>query len=434
MTQPNPRKNNNVPQGYRRLLLAAFVCFLIPNGLISTTTENNPEEITFLEPSQRAIISGQNASSKSSSTRENPTEEQQHVQTTAIQNNCEGPSDCNVSLINDNPGSKTDVGNTQQAFVDPTTLHWKFPVANSTNEMNFYYKRAIFLLSMGQDAAKSVLVERILLSIRKRGLFLGPVVVLTDAPVDRYKWLTSVDPNFMVLHPRPEDWRLDLLQDMPYKRFKTFILDYLDRLATTSASSLKSLELVYYLDIDVVVGKPLQEWFDHVERTYVFNDAASHHPSKMVFFQGNLQHGFPVQGGQFVLQRNVSQACLDRWRYYIDSYPNESKDQHALSLMLKEQQDSTNNNNHCHLTIMPQHPWLYFLSRNAMTRILDNTQEYSTLMHIKNSHHATMIPDKKQKKFFAKLLELSSPEEIQVMGKVRIRPNRTWSSIRRFEG
>jgi hypothetical protein len=90
-------------------------------------------------------------------------------------------------------------------------------------------KRAIFLLSMGQEAAASTIVERSLLSIRRRGAYLGPVIVLTDSPVARYRSLTSVDPNFIVLQPRPQDWRWDLRDDMPYKRFKTYILEYLDR-------------------------------------------------------------------------------------------------------------------------------------------------------------------------------------------------------------
>jgi hypothetical protein len=183
---------------------------------------------------------------------------------------------------------------------------------------------------------------------------------------------------------------------------------------------------VYYLDIDVVVGQPLQDWFEHVESTYVL-DEHGRYPSKIVFFEGNLQYGFPVQGGQFVLERNSSQACLERWRYHIDAHPEKDKDQYALALMLKEQEDN-NDSAACHLTIMPQSPYLYFLSKNAMTRVM-NTSQYYTLMHIKNTHHATMIPDKKQKKFFSQLLMLS-PEEVQVMGKVRIRPNKTWSSIR----
>jgi hypothetical protein len=246
------------------------------------------------------------------------------------------------------------------------------------------------------------------------------VIVLTDAPFARYDSLTSVDPNLILLHPLAKDWRWELERDMPYKRFKTYILEYLhldDRL--------ESVELVYYLDIDVVVGQPLQDWFEHVESTYVL-DEHGRYPSKIVFFEGNKQH--PIQGGQIVLERNSSQACLERWRYHIDAHPEEHKDQSALALMVKEQEDN-DDSTACHMTIMPQNPHLLFLSEKVMTRVM-NTSQYNTLMHIKNTHHAKLIPDTKQKKFFTQLLMLS-PEEVEVMGgKIRIRPNKKWSSIR----
>ena len=52
---------------------------------------------------------------------------------------------------------------------------------------------------------------------------------------------------------------------MPYKRFKTYFLEYLNR-----DQRLNDLELLYYLDIDVVVGQPLHPWFRYVETNYLF--------------------------------------------------------------------------------------------------------------------------------------------------------------------
>ena len=43
-------------------------------------------------------------------------------------------------------------------------------------------ERAIFLISMGRQAAESKIVERFVMSTRRRGSWKGYVVLLTDAP------------------------------------------------------------------------------------------------------------------------------------------------------------------------------------------------------------------------------------------------------------
>lgn len=298
------------------------------------------------------------------------------------------------------------------ASIDPSTLQWKFPVANFTSSNA---KRTIFLLSMGQEAAESTIVERSLLSIRRRGIYLGPVVVLTDAPLHRYSSLTNADPNLIVLQPKPQDWRWNLNQDMPYKRFKTYILEYLEL-----DHRLHDVELVYYLDVDVVVGRPLQPWFDHVESEYL--PQKHNHPSQLIFFKGNYRWR-PLQGGQIVVDRRSSQPCLEHWRHFIDAHPEDPKDQSALTLILNEQNISTSV---CHLTIMPQSPYLQFLDKKVMNRLI-NSQEYTTLMHIKNTEHADWIPNRIQQRFFKQLLMLSD-EEQKVVGKAQIHPSKTWSA------
>jgi hypothetical protein len=303
---------------------------------------------------------------------------------------------------------------------DPSILKWRFPVANNVTLVDD--QRAIFLLSMGQEAAQSTIVERCLLSIRRVGYYLGPVILLTDVPENRYRSLTYSDPNFIVLHPPESDWQWNLRDDMPYKRFKTFTLEYLkldDRL--------DHVELVYYLDIDVVVGRPLAPWFDHVESTYlhVKRDGETNGRSgelyqtkgRMIFFKGNSKRR-PLQGGQFLVQRETSQPCLDRWRYYIDQHPEDPKDQSALTLILQEQNNATTP---CSLSIMPQTPYLRFLDANGMQEMI-STKAYPTLMHIKNTEHADWIPNRIQKRFFQQVLDLSE-EEAALVGKTQIHPS-----------
>jgi hypothetical protein len=224
-----------------------------------------------------------------------------------------------------------------------------------------------------------------------------------------------VDPNLVVLQPLSQDWRWNLSQDMPYKRFKTYILEYLEL-----DHRLKDVQLVYYLDVDVVVGRSLQPWFDHVEQTYL---SQNNNPSQMIFFNGNSPRR-PLQGGQFLVERKSSQPCLERWRHFIDANPEDPKDQSALTLILQEQNIS---GSVCHLTIMPQSPYLQFLDKQLMMRLV-KSQEYSTLMHIKNTEHADWIPNRIQQRFFQQLLLLSS-EEQQVVGKAQIHPSKTRSTI-----
>eukprot|EP00339_Tiarina_fusa_P006884 CAMPEP_0117058942 /NCGR_PEP_ID=MMETSP0472-20121206/40931_1 /TAXON_ID=693140 ORGANISM="Tiarina fusus, Strain LIS" /NCGR_SAMPLE_ID=MMETSP0472 /ASSEMBLY_ACC=CAM_ASM_000603 /LENGTH=276 /DNA_ID=CAMNT_0004776433 /DNA_START=322 /DNA_END=1148 /DNA_ORIENTATION=- len=257
---------------------------------------------------------------------------------------------------------------------------------------------------MGQEAAESTIVERSLLSIRRRGMFMGPVIVLSDAPAARYHNLAVKDPNFIPMRPLSQDWRRNLTEDMPYKRFKTYILQYLEL-----DDRLKSVELVYYLDIDVVVGRPMKEWFEHVESTFV--PESRKYSSSLIFFKGNFPWR-PLQGGQFLVQRKFSQVCLERWRHHIDAHPEDPKDQSA---------NNATQPHTCHLVIMPQYPYLQFINETVIKDLV-RTQKYPTLMHIKNTEHADWIPDRLQRRFFQKLLMLNS-REAKLVGKTQIHPS-----------
>lgn len=316
---------------------------------------------------------------------------------------------------------------------------WTYPLKTRNSSLigSSPETRAIALLSMGPGAAESTLVERCIISIRKRGKFLGPIMVVTDAPLERYESLTKEDYYVIVLHPERDHWHWDLRRDMPYKRFKTYLLEYLRR-----DDRLMPVQLVYYLDIDVVVGQPLLPWFQYVETTYMNYPAnqTQHHPAScsgvMALFDGNIS---PLQGGQFVVQRGRSEPCLNRWRYHIDANPTEHKDQPSLTLMWNEQHgsqgisSSSSSLTNCTLLRMPQAPYLEFLSAKEMSRFQGDTnglfQTYPTLMHIKNTQHANTIPDALQKRFFQNLLELSPEMVVNITSRRRIRPNRTWSAL-----
>ena len=300
---------------------------------------------------------------------------------------------------------------------DPSSFHWEYPVADSSSmSSSINNKRAIVLLSMGQDAANSFLLERSLLSIRKRGQFMGPIMVLTDAPLKRFQNLQQHDPMLFIIQPPEQDWKWNFKKDMPYKRFKTYAIDYVP--------SELHVDFLYYLDLDVLVGQPLEPWFEHVESNYFSNlsrssntTTTSSSSSTIAFFQGNYPKNFPIQGGQYIVSTKSSNTCLRRWRYHIDQHPETPFDQHALK-RLRQDKDR------CHLEIMPQDPFLTFHVRDIMES--NKTKPFRTLMHLKNHGDGLRIPDETQKAFFIDLLQLS-PYEAQVIGKTSIDPNMDWT-------
>ena len=377
---------------------------------------------------------------------------------------------------------------------DPSVITWSYPVVS--NAIVFHGRldtqvvtqkeevvdntRAIFLLSMGQDALKSTIVERCLISIRRNGNYLGYVVLLTDAPVTRYSKLESYDPNFIVFRPFSEkDWNWGLRNDMPYKRFKTYILDYIDK-----DPRLDTVQLVYYLDIDIVIGKNLQLMFNDLETTYgirttmksigllprrnvksynvsslSFSRSHVSATSHVYFFKGNYPWR-PLQGGQFILIRYNSDLCLSKWRSYIDEHPEDDKDQSALTLLLNEslkieasstslikaqrknittsvnidyvRQNSQLEKQHCRFTIMKQYPHLQFVNETSMIELTYNTHrnDYPTMIHIKNTEHGHWISDEIQTKFFQTILNITSKKELyHIGGKTRIQPDQRKSKL-----
>lgn len=89
---------------------------------------------------------------------------------------------------------------------DITSSEDKSPIENATAIVEFNdSNRAIALISFGEAASESTLLERCILSIRRRGKFNGQVIVITDAPEDRYD--SEFDKNVTVLQAKEDDIR-----------------------------------------------------------------------------------------------------------------------------------------------------------------------------------------------------------------------------------
>jgi hypothetical protein len=270
-------------------------------------------------------------------------------------------------------------------------------------------QRAIFLISMGQAAATGKIVERCLLSIRRRGNWNGYVVLMTDAPPERYLPSETQDEHFIVMHPRPQDFKWgNEINDVPYKRFKMMQLKYLDL-----DPRLSNIELVYYLDIDIVVGAPLVKFFNYTEEKYSIlgNKRMDTSVSKAFFFKGNFAE-YPLQGGQFVLERRHSQYCMDLWLTTFDGLFNKTKDQTALRVMTEKIAAGVETK--CELVVMEQSPHLFFPKHPGDMRQVLNNRNYVTLNHFKNTGTEIAKNQELQENLIAVLLNMNTTERIEL--------------------
>ncbi len=95
--------------------------------------------------------------------------------------------------------------------IEETTIFHHAQIADKhttySNSSRFNQREhAIFLISFGESAAKSSILERAILAIRRRGEFYGPVAVLTDAPSGRYEGL--FDENVSIVRPKVLDTQM----------------------------------------------------------------------------------------------------------------------------------------------------------------------------------------------------------------------------------
>lgn len=266
-----------------------------------------------------------------------------------------------------------------------------FKYANDEEEDYPDRKRAIVLISTGEKASNTTLVERFVWSARNIGNYRGWIVLITDADEERYANLavaampttsntttannritvtttrndrnTNTKNRFLVFRTQENRFarttRFRKFHDtntMNSKIFKTYILQYAKK-----ERLLNDIELFYYLDVDIVFGNSIRPLFDDLETRYNIGGGLlqqqqqesvseslaqaqlssekdnTTESAKIYFFEGNGNQ--EIQGGQIVLDRKTSQVCLDRWRFLMQKQRQKRflKDQTSLTMILKEQ-------------------------------------------------------------------------------------------------
>ena len=296
-----------------------------------------------------------------------------------------------------------------------------------TNQKNNYDKtHAIFLISFGQEAANSTLVERCVLSLRRRGQFSGYIVVLTDAPRERYQHVW--DDRVIVMHPQKEHLMDDEGNVLQYskdnmslkpKRFKTFVLDYVDM-----DDRLKQVELVYYLDIDILAGDSLNGLFQGLETQYniVGYRPKEEKDTSKLYFVTPLSKEWPLQSGTMIAERGSSQHCLRLWRAEIDAMlkTGRGRDQDALRNIYQNMESG--HETKCQLIRMENENYISFPTPRNFAKLSASGAKHANLIHISNSLFAKKIEEEEQNVYISQVLQLSEEEiESGMYGKAVVR-------------
>lgn len=272
---------------------------------------------------------------------------------------------------------------------------------------------AIFLISFGEEAADSSLVERCVLSLRRRGQWKGHIVLLTDAPPSRYEdW--GDQNNVIIMHPREEHFNgADGKQlkfnrrtlSLKVKRFKTYILDYIDM-----DKRLNDIEVIYYLDIDIIAGDSLEHLFRSkmIESPPLLRGGEGGVLSTLHFFTP-ISSEYPLQSGTFIVKRSSSRHCLELWRKEIEKIAEGTVGMDQVALRNINELIKAGAETKCKLIRMDNEDFLSFPKPRNFDEI-SNSSSYATLIHLSNSKFAKWIDEEQQNKFLRAVLQLSEDE------------------------
>jgi hypothetical protein len=197
----------------------------------------------------------------------------------------------------------------------------------------------------------TLIVERCIRSIRTSGAFTGYVMVVTDTlGYQNYNQTLVWDPKVVVVPALTEDMIPRDVKNgqiivyhkkstMPYKRFKTLLMEYVDRHPRLTLKT----RYVLYLDVDNVVTAPLTRFFhdyhqkisSDFEKTKAklsnvtnsnkadANNSDSIDPGFSFFsFWRDGKNGKSTdywQGGQTMYDRIYSRGCAAAWQHQMDT-------------------------------------------------------------------------------------------------------------------
>jgi len=196
-----------------------------------------------------------------------------------------------------------------------------------------------------------------------------------------------------------------LYPSMTVKRFKTYIIDYVDMVP-----ELDDVEWIFYLDIDVLFGAP---FMDLIQKLGEENDIRGDDDmvSKFYFFKNPRAYQYVAQGGFIIAHRKMAKECLDLWRREIDSHLEEEHDQVSLNLISRSIEEGKERS--CRLMIMDQGDHISYPRHDGDLYTMMRDRSYSSLIHIKNTANDTSFGNGVHERFVTGLLKLTFEEKKQ---------------------
>lgn len=253
------------------------------------------------------------------------------------------------------------------------------------------------MISFG-NATKQNHVQRAIRSARARGEWNGRVVVITDAS-HNYHDLVNEDPLVHLITPRQQDWENTpsyRSEKLKFKRFKTFLIDYI-----TADPKLRDVAHILYLDVDIIVGKPIVSWMkDRWSRGRKRRLRASKDTSSIYMF-GTGNGGRTAHSGVILLHTKLSNGCLKKWREKMDRRGmTVSRDQFMLRMMKREGAAKTG----CAITTWTKTELVFPLQKDFIER------RFAQFVHITNTYHAGQTDARIQKEYLEEALNLTDHE------------------------
>lgn len=290
------------------------------------------------------------------------------------------PSDCPESML---------ANRTSPYFTESTPMP---PAHMYVNDPSF----AIAMIALGDLMANTTIIERSVQSIRRRGLYCGPILILSDH-VDsaHFEELTRTDPN---VHPIAVESREG---KMPTKRYKTELLDILD-----ADERYDDITHLLYVDVDILFGEPLAAFVGYVQGMTTLMSQPSRADqvqSYMLMFEEQgfgperpraLKEGNTVfHGGVMVVHRQRSRDCLAVWQMLFDDserFPN--RDQAALYYMLYDDEELKRR---CTVVQLDHRPFLLMPTKHIM-----QAGDSSVFVHVTNGRRSKQIDDQLQADYY----------------------------------
>lgn len=290
------------------------------------------------------------------------------------------PSDCPESML----ANRTSVSYFTASTPPPSHLY--------VNDPSF----AIAMIAVGDLLASTTIVMRSVQSIRRRGLFCGPILILSDhADSSHFEALTRTDP---LVHPIAVESRKG---EMPKKRYKTELLDILD-----ADERYDGITYLLYVDVDILFGEPLAPFVGYVHGMTTLMSQPSRADQVQSYMFMFEEQGFGLEraraleegntlfhGGVMVVHRQRSRDCLAVWQMLFDDRERFPKrDQAALYYMLY---DSEELKQRCTVVQMDHRPFLLMPTSNIM-----QAGDSSVFVHVTNGRRSKQIDDVLQADYY----------------------------------